>query len=235
MRSRCTTPAFASSPISSSALHSSLLSTSIHSARSCSFAGTLPAFPTMPTLPARARGRIHSHRRPLATATPPSGKPTSRTTSPALTTHSLHPSSPITLLPPPPNVPRPPESLALDLGCACAHGDVPRVTQLLNQMLTASHGDLGRRRQLLLSRLAGGGTPLHAAAAMGHVEVVRLLLEAGADPNAAADGSGCAVERPVKEKDPPPFEPPAGWRWVEAVEEDDWYQEETPLHAACAG
>ncbi len=118
---------------------------------------------------------------------------------------------------------------------------MPRVTQLLNQMLTASHGDLGRRRQLLLSRLAGGGTPLHAAAAMGHVEVVRLLLEAGADPNAAAEGSGCAVERLVKEKQEPsppfPFEVPDGWVLtpIEPVEEDDWYEEETPLHAACAG
>ena len=32
-----------------------------------------------------------------------------------------------------------------------------------------------------------GATPLHCAAAGGHLEAARLLLEAGADPNAADD------------------------------------------------
>ncbi len=73
------------------------------------------------------------------------------------------------------------------------------------------------------------------------MEVVRLLLEAGADPNAAAEGSGCAVERPAKKKEEPsppyPFEVPDGWVLtpIEPMEVDDWYEEETPLHAACAG
>ena len=39
-------------------------------------------------------------------------------------------------------------------------------------------------------RRANGRTPLHSAAAFGHAECVRLLLELGADPTAQAeDGS----------------------------------------------
>ncbi|MFP3939992.1 MAG: ankyrin repeat domain-containing protein, partial [Thermoanaerobaculia bacterium] len=39
-------------------------------------------------------------------------------------------------------------------------------------------------------RVAGRGTPLIRAAASGHVEVVRELLDAGADPDAAVEGDG---------------------------------------------
>jgi ankyrin repeat protein len=55
----------------------------------------------------------------------------------------------------------------------------------------AKSGDLGALGRLLSTdaglldaRDKDGSTPLHCAAWKGHEEVVRLLLEAGADPNA---------------------------------------------------
>ena len=55
----------------------------------------------------------------------------------------------------------------------------------------AKHGDVGVLRQLIASdrallaaRDSDGGTPLHCAAWKGHVEAVRLLLDAGADVHA---------------------------------------------------
>ena len=38
-----------------------------------------------------------------------------------------------------------------------------------------------------LNTVIGGGTPLHSAAHVGHLDVVKLLLEHGADPNVQDD------------------------------------------------
>src|SRR5919106_3396365 len=60
---------------------------------------------------------------------------------------------------------------------ACRTGDVDAVQELL-----LADPELAR------SRDAHGSTPLHAAAARGHHQVVRLLLQQGADPNARDAG-----------------------------------------------
>jgi RNA polymerase sigma factor (sigma-70 family) len=63
--------------------------------------------------------------------------------------------------------------------CTAAHiGDLERVRELLDedQSLANLPSDYG-------AYYAGSGTPLRNAAAGGHIEIVKLLLERGADPN----------------------------------------------------
>lgn len=83
-----------------------------------------------------------------------------------------------------------------ELFCACLAGDVPSVRRLLEK-----DPSLARARELLdkdpalvnhvsdySSYYVGCGAPIKNAAARGHLEVVRLLLERGADPNLPEEG-----------------------------------------------
>ncbi len=65
-----------------------------------------------------------------------------------------------------------------DINTAAHTGNLERVMELLDQdpSLANRAGDHG-------GYYLGGGTPLKNAAARGHMEIVRLLLERGADPN----------------------------------------------------
>ncbi len=71
----------------------------------------------------------------------------------------------------------------IDLGMACATGNLPRVRQLLD-------GDpsLVNRCSEYNGYYIGAGAPIKNAAARGHLEVVQLLLERGADPNLPEEG-----------------------------------------------
>ncbi|MCW5556735.1 MAG: ankyrin repeat domain-containing protein [Verrucomicrobiae bacterium] len=71
----------------------------------------------------------------------------------------------------------------VDLGMACATGDLERVRELLDRdpSLVNRVSDYG-------SYYLGCGAPIKNAAARGHLEVVRLLLERGADPNLPEEG-----------------------------------------------
>ncbi|HEY6213568.1 MAG TPA: ankyrin repeat domain-containing protein [Vicinamibacterales bacterium] len=67
--------------------------------------------------------------------------------------------------------------------CTASHiGDLPRVRDLLD-------GDpsLANRPSPYVSYYACSGTPLRNAAGGGHIDIVRLLLERGADPNLAEE------------------------------------------------
>jgi RNA polymerase sigma factor (sigma-70 family) len=66
----------------------------------------------------------------------------------------------------------------VDIGMAAAKGDVDRVRMLLAE-------DPGRANRLAdyHSGYRGGGAPLKNAAASGSMEIVKLLLDHGADPN----------------------------------------------------
>ncbi len=75
-----------------------------------------------------------------------------------------------------------------DLIEAAQHGDLQRAKELLD-----AHGSLANLRD------ASGATPLHYAAMNGHREIVRLLLERGADINSTdsqfgATPAGWAIE-----------------------------------------
>lgn len=71
----------------------------------------------------------------------------------------------------------------IDLGMACATGNIPRARALLDQ-----DPGLANRLSDYNSGYLGGGAPIKNAAARGHLEIVRLLLERGADPNLPEEG-----------------------------------------------
>jgi RNA polymerase sigma factor (sigma-70 family) len=72
---------------------------------------------------------------------------------------------------------------SIDIGMACAKGDLARVRELLAQDPT-----LANRVADYSSYYIGSGAPLKNAAAGGHLEIVELLLEHGADPNLPEEG-----------------------------------------------
>ena len=68
--------------------------------------------------------------------------------------------------------------------CTAAYiGDLERVRELL-----AGDASLANRPSDYVTYYACSGTPLRNAAAGGHMEIVRLLLERGADPNLPEEG-----------------------------------------------
>jgi ankyrin repeat protein len=66
----------------------------------------------------------------------------------------------------------------VDVGTAASIGDLGRVRELLDQ-----DSSLANRVSEYVTYYVGSGAPLKNAAARGHLEVVKLLLERGADPN----------------------------------------------------
>jgi ankyrin repeat protein len=71
----------------------------------------------------------------------------------------------------------------VDIWTAAHLGDLPRVRELLDE-----DPSLVNRNSDYNSYYLGCGSPLRNAAARGHLEVVRLLLERGADPNLPQEG-----------------------------------------------
>ncbi len=71
----------------------------------------------------------------------------------------------------------------VDICTAASIGDLERVKTLLDQDPT-----LANRVSEYVTYYIGSGTPLRNAAARGHIDVVRLLLERGADPNLREEG-----------------------------------------------
>jgi len=71
----------------------------------------------------------------------------------------------------------------VDLGMACATGDLARVRELLDQ-----DPSLINRLSDYNGYYIGAGAPIKNAAACGHLEVVKLLLDRGADPNLPEEG-----------------------------------------------
>lgn len=66
----------------------------------------------------------------------------------------------------------------VDICTACAIGDIERVRQLLDEDAT-----LVNRNSDYITYYIGSGSPIKNAAARGHIDIVKLLLERGADPN----------------------------------------------------
>jgi ankyrin repeat protein len=66
----------------------------------------------------------------------------------------------------------------VEICTACFIGDVERVRELLDQ-----DPSLANRPSDYVTYYACSGTPLRNAAAAGHIEIVKMLLERGADPN----------------------------------------------------
>src|SRR4029077_13296995 len=71
----------------------------------------------------------------------------------------------------------------VDICTAAAIGDLDRVRELLNQ-----DPSLANRVSEYVTYYIGSGAPLKNAAARGHIDVVKLLLERGADPNLPEPG-----------------------------------------------
>jgi ankyrin repeat protein len=71
----------------------------------------------------------------------------------------------------------------VDICTAASIGDLERVQTLLDQDPT-----LANRIAEYASYYIGGGAPLNNAAARGHIDIVRLLLDRGADPNLREEG-----------------------------------------------
>lgn len=66
----------------------------------------------------------------------------------------------------------------VDIWTACHRGDIGRVRQLLDEDPSLANTDSDYRSYYL-----GCGSPLRNAAAAGHLEIVQLLLDRGADPS----------------------------------------------------
>jgi ankyrin repeat protein len=71
----------------------------------------------------------------------------------------------------------------VDICTAASIGDLERVKERLDQ-----DASLANRVSEYLTYYIGSGAPLKNAAARGHIEIVQLLLERGADPNLPEDG-----------------------------------------------
>lgn len=71
----------------------------------------------------------------------------------------------------------------VDLGMAAAKGDLNRVRELIDQ-----DSQIVNRVSEYNSYYIGCGAPIKNAAAAGHIEIVKLLLERGADPNLPEEG-----------------------------------------------
>lgn len=70
-----------------------------------------------------------------------------------------------------------------DICTACHIGDLSRVRELLDQ-----DPSLCNRVSEYVTYYLGSGAPLKNAAARGHLDIVKLLLERGADPNLREEG-----------------------------------------------
>lgn len=86
---------------------------------------------------------------------------------------------------------------SIDLGMACATGNLARVRELLDQDPASVN-----RLSDYAGYYTGCGAPIKNAASGGHLEIVQLLLERGADPNLPEEGIApdghalhCAVVR----------------------------------------
>jgi ankyrin repeat protein len=71
----------------------------------------------------------------------------------------------------------------LDISTAAAKGDLQRVRELLDQ-----DASLANRVAEYVTYYPGSGAPLRNAAGGGHLAIVKLLLERGADPNLPEEG-----------------------------------------------
>jgi len=71
----------------------------------------------------------------------------------------------------------------VDINTAASIGDLERVTELLDR-----DPALANRVSEYVTYYIGSGAPLRNAAARGHIEIVKLLLERGADPNLPEEG-----------------------------------------------